>query len=242
LTRNNGDYREARELGEECLAVFESLASVTGCINALGGLCVTTIAEQDFGAALRYGERTRELAQAAGDRLRYASALNNIGLALRCLGRLDEAAQTFDEALHGWQTVDDRRGEAATLGNLGVLARRSGDLARSRTLMTESLRSYRDLDLIEGMLDAVDGLACLAIEDNDPVTALRLLTVSGRERERLGAVLFVQDEIADRRSALLAARAALGDQASAVVAAARGVALRPVVAELLGTVEPEAIP
>ena len=234
LTRNNGDYREARELGEECLAVFESLSSVTGCINALGGLCVTTIAEQDFAAALRYGERTRELAEAAGDRLRYASALNNIGLALRCLGRLEESERTFNQALYGWQTVDDRRGEAATLGNLGVLARRSGDLARSRTLLIESLRSYHDLDLIEGMLDALDGLACLAIDDNDPVTALRLLTVSGRERDRLGAVLFVQDEIADRKTALLAARAALGDQATAVAAAARGLALRPVVADLLG--------
>jgi predicted ATPase/DNA-binding SARP family transcriptional activator len=233
LTRNSGDYREARELGEECLAVFESLPSVTGCINALGGLCVTTIAEQDLAAALRYGERTRDLAETAGDRLRYTSALNNIGLVLRCLGRLDESEQTFNAALDGWQTVNDRRGEAATLGNLGVLARRSGDLARSRTLMTDSLRSYRDLDLIEGMLDALDGLACLAIEDNDPVTAQRLLTVSGRERERLGAVLFVQDEIADRKTALLAARAMLGDQATAVVAAARGLALRPLVAELL---------
>ena len=233
LTRNSGDYREARELGEECLAVFESLSSVSGCITALGGLCVTTIAEQDFAAALRYGERTRDLAQSSGDRLRYASALNNIGLALRCLGRLDEAEQTFNAALGGWQAVQDRRGEAATIGNLGVLARRCGDRERSRRLIMDSLRAYQDLDLIEGMLDDLDALACLAVADNDPVTALRLLTVSGRERERLGAVLFVQDEITDHKAALLAARGALGDQATAVVAAARGLALRPLVAELL---------
>ncbi len=233
LTRNSGDYREARELGEECLAVFESLPSVSGCINALGGLCVTTIAEQDFAAALRYGERTRDLAEQSGDRLRYASALNNIGLALRCLGRLAEAERTFTSALDGWQAVNDRRGEAATIGNLGVLARRSGDRARSRGLIMESLRRYHELDLAEGMLDAFDALACLAVDDGDPITALRLLIVSGRERERLGAALFVQDEIADRKAALLAARTALGDESTAVVAAARGIALRALVAELL---------
>ncbi|HEY4022310.1 MAG TPA: BTAD domain-containing putative transcriptional regulator [Pseudonocardiaceae bacterium] len=233
LTRNSGDYREARELGEECLAVFESLASVTGSINALGGLCVTTIAEQDFEAALRYGERTRDLAKTTGDQLRYASALNNIGLALRCLGRLDEAEQTFNAALEGWRAVKDRRGEAATIGNLGVLALRSGNRARSHKLIMDSLRGYHQIDLAEGMLDALDALACLAVADNDPVTALRLLTVSGRERERLGAALFVQDEIADREAAVIAAHTALGDQATAVIAAARGLALRPLVAELL---------
>jgi predicted ATPase len=233
LTRNSGDYREARELGEECLTVFESLASVAGSINALGGLCVTTIAEQDFAAALRYGERTRDLAEAAGDRLRHASALNNIGLALRCLGRLDEAEQTFNAALEGWRAVDEWRGEAATIGNLGVLARRSGDPVRSRRLIMDSLRGYHDLDLAEGMLDALDALACLAVAANDPVTALRLLTVSGRERERLGAVLFVQDEVTDRKATLLAAVSALGEQATAVIAAARGLALRPLVRDLL---------
>ncbi|HEX4222733.1 MAG TPA: BTAD domain-containing putative transcriptional regulator [Pseudonocardiaceae bacterium] len=236
LTRNSGDYREARALGEECLAVFESLSSVTGCITALGGLCVTTIAEQDFQAALRYGERTRDLADAAGDRLRHASALNNIGLALRCLGRLDEAEQTFTAALDGWRAVEDRRGVAATMGNLGVLALRSGNPARSRQLIMDSLRAYHQLDLAEGMLDALDALACLAIAENDPVTALRLLTVSGRERERLGAVLFVQDEIADRKAALIAAHTALGEAATAVATAARGLALRPTVTELLSRV------
>jgi hypothetical protein len=122
---------------------------------------------------------------------------------------------------------------AATIGNLGVLALRSGKPARSRRLIMDSLRTYHQLDLAEGMLDALDALACLAIADNDPVTALRLLTVSGRERERLGAVLFVQDEIADRKAALIAARTALGEQATAVATAARGLALRPAVAELL---------
>ncbi len=56
--------------------------------------------------------------------------------------------------------------------------------------------------------------------------------MSDRERERLGAALFVRDEIADREAALLAARTTLGEKAIEVVATARGLGLHALVSEL----------
>ncbi|HET9168097.1 MAG TPA: BTAD domain-containing putative transcriptional regulator [Actinospica sp.] len=234
LTRNSGDYAEARILGQQCLAVYASLSQPTGLISALGGLCVTAIAQQDFQAALGFGEESRRLAESGGDRLRHASALNNIGLALRCLGRLDEAAAAFADALGHWRGVGDRRGEAATLGNLGRLAWLRADAAESRRLYLESLAVYRDLDLAEGTLDVLEALAAVELHENRPARSLRLLTVTERERVRLGAPLFVQDEIEDCDRARAGARAALGDQAEAIISASHGEPLDALIDEMLG--------
>ncbi len=233
LTRNSGDYAEALDLGEQCLAVYQSLSERAGLISALGGLCVTAIALQDFDAALRYGRESCRLAEEAGDRLRYGSALNNIGLALRCLGRIEEAGETFVAAMENCRAIGDRRGEAATLSNLGRIARLSGNQKQARSQYTQSLALYRDLDLAEGMLDMLEALASLEVEQGHATEGLRLLTVCERERIRLGAPLFVQDEVADRDQTLAKAHAALGRRATAVAAKARDVPLETVVDETL---------
>jgi len=235
LTRNSGDYAEALELGKQCLAVYQSLSEPTGLISALGGLCVTAIALKDFEAAIRYGRESCRLAEEAGDRLRYGSALNNIGLALRCLGRIDEAGTTFAAALENCREIGDRRGEGATLSNLGRIARLSGDPVAARRQYTESLAIYRDLDLAEGMLDMLEALASLEVEDGRAAQGLRLLVVCDRERIRLGAPLFVEDEIEDRDQSLAAAHAALGPNADTVIEEARGVPLETVVDDTLKT-------
>jgi tetratricopeptide (TPR) repeat protein len=105
LTRNSGDYTEARELGEQCLAVYQALNEPTGLIYALGGLCVTALALQDFDSALRYGRESCRLAMEAGDRLRYGSSLNNIGLALRCLGRIEGSRKRARRSPKRWRAA-----------------------------------------------------------------------------------------------------------------------------------------
>lgn len=239
LSRNSGNFAQARELGEQCLAVYQALSEPTGLISALGGLCITALAQQDYVAALEYGTRSGELAEQAGDRQRYASALNNIGLALRCLGRLPEAESTSVQALENWRAVGDQRGEAATLSNLGRLARMSGDTAQARAKYTASLAQYRGLDLVEGMLDMLEALAGIEVEQGRAESGLLLLTVAQRERDRLGAPLFVQDEIDDRDQALAAAHSALGQAAPVIVEQAHNLVLDAVVDELLKAAEPE---
>ena len=235
LTRNSGDYAEALELGEQCLAVYQSLSEATGLISALGGLCVTAIALQDFEAAIRYGRESCRLAEEAGDRLRYGSSLNNIGLALRCLGRIEEAGETFAASLENCREIGDRRGEGATLSNLGRIARLSGDPVAARRQYAQSLAIYRDLDLAEGMLDMLEALASLEIEERRAAQGLRLLVVCDRERIRLGAPLFVQDEVEDRDQSLAAAHAALGAEADIVIEEARSVPLETAVDDTLKT-------
>jgi predicted ATPase/DNA-binding SARP family transcriptional activator len=210
LSRNSGDYDTALDYGRQCLAVCEQLGDETGMIFAYGGLCITALAQRDYPGALHYGERSRALAERAGDEQRWASALNNIGLTLRSMGRLDEAAATFQAALPHWRAVNDLRGEASTGGNLGITARRRGDADESRRLCLDALRRYQDLDLTDGVLDMITALGCLEVDAGRFEAGLRLLGVVRRERERLGTPVFVEDEIADEAAAFAAAEAAVG--------------------------------
>ncbi|GIG56841.1 SARP family transcriptional regulator [Longispora fulva] len=232
LARNNGDLAEARALGEDLLANYRAIDMPVGVIVALNSLCVTATGQGDFDAALACGEESRDLAVKLGDEQLRATALNNIGLALRNLGRHADATAALEEAVRVWRVLDDRRGEAATLCNVGFAARQSGDLARSRELYMTSLALYRELDIAEGIVDILDALAVLATAEGRPAEGLRLLTVADRERSRLGSALFVPDELDERTRTLAAARAALGDRAAAVAAEAREVPLTGLVAEL----------
>jgi predicted ATPase/DNA-binding SARP family transcriptional activator len=234
LTRNNGDLAEARELGEECLAVYQALADRTGATIAYGSLCVTTLAQRDYAAAMRYAVDGCQMAGEDGDLRRYGSALNNIGLINRVLGRLDDAVPPLTKALGIWREIQDQRGEAAATGNLAIVARQSGDLARSRELCMKSLALYQAVDIPEGVMDVLDALACLDIATDRPEAGLRLLTVSERERVKLGAPILIEDEIRDRTEAAAAAHRALGPRASEVVEVARNVSLDTVLAELRG--------
>jgi hypothetical protein len=182
---------------------------------------------------MRYGERSRQLAEATGDERGSAAALNNMGLSMRVMDRREEATALCAEALKRFRGIGEPRGEAGALSNLAILARRAGDLAEARALALASLRLYRDLEMVEGELDVLDLLAALELAERRPAAALRLLVVAGRERERLGTPLFSPDEIADRDHTLAQSRAALGARAAAVADQAAAVPLADVVAPLL---------
>ncbi len=234
LTRNNGDFAEARALGEECLAVYQALADRTGATIAFGSLCVTALAQRDYPAAMRYAVDACRMAGEDGDLRRYGSALNNIGLIHRIQGHLDDAVPPLTKALGIWREIKDQRGEGAATGNLAIIARQAGDFARSRQLSMASLALYLAVDIPDGVLDSLDALACLDIAAGEAERGLRLLTVSERERTGLGAPILIEDEIADRAAAVAAAHRALGPRAAAIVAAAQNLPLETVVAELRG--------
>jgi tetratricopeptide (TPR) repeat protein len=196
---------------------------------------VTAVAQQDFHAALGFAEECRRLAERAGNRRRLGALANSLGVALRCLGRRDEAFEKFTEALEIFSALDDRRSTAAALGNLGFIARQAGDVAEARRRYRESIALYVEIGLVEGQLDDLDGFALLEIAEGRPAAGVRLLAVADRELRRLGVAPFVADEIEAREAGWARARAALGDELGEIVAATADLPLGFVVDRLLNT-------
>jgi predicted ATPase/DNA-binding SARP family transcriptional activator len=234
LTRNSGNYTEARELGESALRFYREAGDFSGETAALLGLAITAAALQDHEEAYALAESARVRGDARGNLRVSAAAGNMVGITLRCMGRGAEAVRIMTAAYQQWLELDDPRGMGGTECGLGILAQQRGDLAESREWFLRGLRHYHEIGMVEGLLDCLDGIAGVDVLDGRPEQALRLLTVAGRHRDRLGAPLFIADEIAYRESALAAAIAALGDETGPLVAAARELAVEPVVEELLG--------
>jgi hypothetical protein len=67
---------------------------------------VTAIAQQDYIAALEFGTRSRELAEQAGDRLRYASTLGNLGRLARLSGDTAQARAQYMASLAQYRGLD----------------------------------------------------------------------------------------------------------------------------------------
>ncbi len=228
LARNGGDLDTARRLGEEALAVQRSLGDQRGLAMAWNNLCMTATGQRDFTAALEYAENSRLAAEQVGADRGLAIAANNSAIVLRCMDRLPEADDGFAEALRLFRIVGDRRGEAAAIFNQGVVAARRDRSDEARDLLLRSLRMYAELELTEGEVDAVEALAGLEVAAGRGAVALRMLEAADIERRRLGAPLFVPDEVAAREAALTAARATVGP------AAVQAVPFEALVAELLG--------
>ncbi|WP_328678967.1 tetratricopeptide repeat protein [Streptomyces sp. NBC_00343] len=68
----------------------------------------------------------REAAHRAGNRVGEASAWNNLGIALREMGRVEEAIDVHTRARDLHQAVGDRRREASAWDNLGIALRSTG--------------------------------------------------------------------------------------------------------------------
>ena len=167
LVRNQGDYRRARALAEQALAMFEVAGDRSGTANALNDLAAVAheLGEQELADA-QLG-RSLHLFQAAGDRAGEASALTNRGLAAWERGDLADATACFEESLRLYQAIRHVRGEAVALGNLGEVAHSRGEFTRARELYERSLAVRRELGDKRGIAIALGNLVTLLAECGD---------------------------------------------------------------------------
>ncbi|WP_405058532.1 tetratricopeptide repeat protein [Kribbella sp. NBC_01505] len=233
LTRNSGQFREGRAIGEQSLQMFSDLGDERGRGAALVGLGITSLSVRDYGRALEESGEASAIFRALDNQRLLGTSENVVGAALRGLGRPQEADDLFVEVCEIWRAQDDLRGLAGTLCNLALARHQLKQYGDAREFALQALRIYRDINLAEGMIDAIDLIGGVELAEGNPAIALRLLTVGGLERIRLGAPQIIPDELDAREGAEAEARRRLGIAASAVVAEARGVPLDVIVHELI---------
>ncbi|MFF5111369.1 tetratricopeptide repeat protein [Streptosporangium sp. NPDC000509] len=131
-----------------------------------------------------------------------AKMLNRTGLALRTLGRLDEAADDFRGALEIWRREGNRQRVAGSLRRLGLVEKDRGRIDEAIALFGEALDDYRAMgrsrkvaltlcDLADAMTrrdrqaEAVECLTearRLLAREPDPYNQARVLVLLGRAR------------------------------------------------------------
>ena len=104
-----------------------------------------------------------------------ASALSNLGIDLRHLGRYDEARQAYEEALAIFRRLGGVEGQARVLYNLANTYGASGDVPHAVSLMTEAQHLAEQIQEPRGLGFIHNDLAELYINAGNPATARRHL-------------------------------------------------------------------
>ncbi len=160
-------------------------------------------------------DRSRAIAEDAGDRAAAAEAMSQAGLVARELGDLPRARALYERALVTFRAVGYERATATTLNNLGVLAMFEGDLVAARRHVAEAREIYTSLGDQYGVAGATSSMSALLALTGDHDAARReaetLLDIGKRTGNRAneGSALRTLGMIATDRGELDAARESL---------------------------------
>nr|BFE74844.1 hypothetical protein GCM10020092_081450 [Actinoplanes digitatis] len=125
-------------------------------------------------------------ARAVGDRAAQARALSDLGRLHRRQGRLDEAAETYRQALALYADLGERAAEAVALRNLGSVHWRLGDYRRAADHYQRAWSHHRQLGDEAGQADALVRLGLVDARLGDEAQATERLQAALELSARLG--------------------------------------------------------
>jgi non-specific serine/threonine protein kinase len=225
-----GHLAEARQWLERALPRSEGVADdvrATG-FNAAG---IVAGMQGDYGAAESHLERSLELWRAAGNPIRMAAAIGNLGLVAQDRRDIQRALVCFEQAEELYQANGDRRGKAISLGSRARVMRQAGDTAGAVPLFEETLEIFREVGDPRGIANALANLGHALISLRQHQRALWYLREALELRRSLGDTLGIAECLegfaaaaanrgrARRAARLLGAATALHDLTGAPLAA-----------------------
>ncbi len=116
-----GDYNEAREHLERCVALCEQAGDQVSEAAAHHDCARICYFQGELTAALGHAQRSLHLSRAVGQPAGLASALNGVGWCLAQLGEHEQALRYCEEALELNREIGNRAGEAMTLDSVGYI-------------------------------------------------------------------------------------------------------------------------
>ena len=199
---------ESPDVPGAALTIYEELGDLVGQTSVLSNLALAAHQAGHWDDAARLNERSREVAEQAGDVGSAALAMCNLGEVLCDQGRIHDARKVLREARRSSIAAQFEILIAATTLYLGRTEARAGNIEAALPLLDEALLMFRTITAPSFVLDA-------------QVRRSECFLVLGRPEEAMTAIESVLAEIGDAdqdpnlRSALHRVRArcllALGD-------------------------------
>ncbi|HEX4628309.1 MAG TPA: tetratricopeptide repeat protein, partial [Gemmatimonadales bacterium] len=189
-----GDYKTARRLGEQALALKLQLnlrQQLFKSYNALGLLAWNEARVHD--AVMLFG-KAADAAREAGDDKGLASVSGNLALVHTELGDFAAARAGFLTARDGGRRLQDARLEGNALTNLGMLDIRVGDPLSAVAALEEARQRYRMIAYATGEQNALGQLGTAYDALGEPRLALAALDSALGEARAQG---LQQDEASD---------------------------------------------
>jgi predicted ATPase/class 3 adenylate cyclase len=221
---DQGNFGAARTLMRDSLATMRELGDRFGVAAMLGNLGHLEIKEEDYSAAWTLLQEEASIRRELADRRGIAGSLTNLGIVAYQRGDYSAARAQHEESRAICDELGDRDGVAMSLVNLGAVAAAVGDFASAKTFSEEALSICAELGESADVAGALEGIAEATAGLGDRLRASTIWGAEERLREEIGAPLFPDDQRQHDRN-VVAARAALGDDAAFEHAWQRGRAL-----------------
>lgn len=188
LTFRQGDYAEAKELGEASLKIFRGIGDkrrIAIVLNTLGNIGTEL---GDYESTPAMFKEAVALSTEVNDKRWAVLALLGLGYAELRSGDSDAAAAHFTHALAFSREMGDKYVIGFELAALGEVAVRRGDYERATSFLEESLELRRQLEHTWGVGVCLGTLGWVAMHQGDWIKA----------KARLGESLEVRQEIGDQ--------------------------------------------
>jgi predicted ATPase/class 3 adenylate cyclase len=158
--RSVEDPGSARPLLDEATAIYRELDDDVGLGNVLWATGTKALQEADAPGAEPIFAEARERFRRAGDRTMEAWADHMLGAVYGVLGRPEEAARAFADALDHFEAVGDVSGIALSLGDFALAARALGEpeTAVRLDLMAHDLARSIGANLLDASMTAFPGI------------------------------------------------------------------------------------
>jgi ATP/maltotriose-dependent transcriptional regulator MalT len=236
-----GNYKRAKELLEESLALSRKADDKVTIADALFELALATGAQGDHARAKEIYEEGIVVCQEVGYTSLLPAFMLSMGYELLVEGDYERGAALNEEALALFRERGYKGRLQYALDNLGWAALLGGDHERARTFYEESLTLCKELGDRMNASASLEGLACVTGAQGEAERAARLFGAAEELREALGAVAYrlSPEEEAWREPYRTTARSRLGEAAwGEALLQGRAMGMEEAIQYALSTVEP----
>jgi predicted ATPase/DNA-binding CsgD family transcriptional regulator len=202
LASFQGDYAEARALGEEGLALRRAIGDPGGVFSSLESLGTASWIQGDHAAARRYAEEALAIAQSRGDRRGWGMVLNLLGNVSLELGDLDVAHSYFEQCDHVLSEGFDIHG---VILSLAMVAYEQGRYDEAERIAHQGLDRFRKHAMLHMEALALATLGAIALARAEPLKGREYLRASVQLCRSLGdpsAVVQVLERFVELAAAL----------------------------------------
>jgi len=238
VTREQGDFAQARALFEENLALHQIVGDRASVGFALIGLADVARDQGDAAGVHEYGEQALTILRELGVQWAIGFALNTLALGAYSEGDLTRALTLIRESEALFRGLQADASLAEVLITLGKIERARGNNAAAYQAMSEALRLAQAVGLRVFVPASLEGLASVAAAGGQADQSVRYLAAAAALRRQMGTPVWPVDQ-ATLTNTLATARSALG---AAAFAAAWAEAQALPLEQILNTLPIDALP
>jgi tetratricopeptide (TPR) repeat protein len=151
----SGDYLRAARSFEAAANGFTAQGNLLEAAEQQNNACVAHLQAGESLAAVAAVEHTVEVFAAAGDARRQGLALGNLGSALDATGRLEEAAQAYQQSAELLRDTGETQMRLHVLQSLSALQLRTGRQLQALATMQAGLHGSEKLTVQQRMLKKI---------------------------------------------------------------------------------------